>query len=572
MANAYIREPDTHGEVILHTTHGPLQIGLWSKEAPKACRNFVQNCLEGYYNQTIFHRIIKDYIVQGGDPLGTGNTCESIFGEPYPTEIHGRLQFRNRGMIAVANAGKHTKTNGSQFFFSLGSARELNGVHTIFGKVIGNSLYNLVKLSETDVDGKTDRPIEPPIITHVEVPNNPFDDIDIRPDVQQKNLQLAFSGEKQAAVVGQAEKPNRTKIAITKNKATIALGGESSSEDEDADSDGDDRKKTSSKAKGGSKVKVGGSPSSSSSEGEINVDKAARLNAKSSNKRNFKIKSAHELLQNDSRLIDQKAYDDNELEEIERKRQEALLAGGGSPSSSKKDLAGAPGGRKNRPKGLVGNGTAAGLGGDDDDGDDDELNDEDLLQHANGKSKKPLTAEQKAREEARKKKIEELKRGIHEASGAGQEAREKAKAERNELSAQLLQGFTKGIKRKANIVSAVDTLFNFEERLKKKKEEQEKKRMAKKKLEVPRRDKEEGDKHKNKEEEEEDARRKEQDDEDLSSSSSEGGIGFQPKKKKNKPATTTTKDKKLSGDDHADEEDDDDSFALTGGLKFDHGD
>ncbi len=68
----YITEPATKGKVILKTTLGDLDIELWAKECPKATRNFVQLCLEGYYNNTNFHRIIKGFIVQGGDPSGTG--------------------------------------------------------------------------------------------------------------------------------------------------------------------------------------------------------------------------------------------------------------------------------------------------------------------------------------------------------------------------------------------------------------------------------------------------------------------------------------------------------------------
>lgn len=69
--------------MILKTTLGDIEIELWSKETPKACRNFVQLCMEGYYDNTIFHRIIKDFIAQGGDPTGTGQGGESIYGQPF---------------------------------------------------------------------------------------------------------------------------------------------------------------------------------------------------------------------------------------------------------------------------------------------------------------------------------------------------------------------------------------------------------------------------------------------------------------------------------------------------------
>ena len=65
------------------TSAGDIDIELWSKEAPKACRNFVQLCMEGYYDNTIFHRVVRDFIVQGGDPTGTGHGGDSIYGSPF---------------------------------------------------------------------------------------------------------------------------------------------------------------------------------------------------------------------------------------------------------------------------------------------------------------------------------------------------------------------------------------------------------------------------------------------------------------------------------------------------------
>ncbi|CAB4443116.1 unnamed protein product [Rhizophagus irregularis] len=81
MSNIYIQEPHTNGKVILHTTSGDIAIELFSKEAPKACRNFVQLALESYFDNTIFHRVVPGFIIQGGDPTGTGHGGESIYGE-----------------------------------------------------------------------------------------------------------------------------------------------------------------------------------------------------------------------------------------------------------------------------------------------------------------------------------------------------------------------------------------------------------------------------------------------------------------------------------------------------------
>ncbi|KAM8793346.1 LOW QUALITY PROTEIN: spliceosome-associated protein CWC27 homolog [Eudromia elegans] len=130
MNSIYIQEPPTNGKVLLRTMAGDIDIELWSKEAPKACRNFLQLCMEDYYNNTIFHRVVPGFIVQGGDPTGTGSGGDSIYGAPFKDEFHS-LQFNRRGLVAMANAGPHD--NGSQFFFTLSCADELNK-HTIFGK------------------------------------------------------------------------------------------------------------------------------------------------------------------------------------------------------------------------------------------------------------------------------------------------------------------------------------------------------------------------------------------------------------------------------------------------------
>ncbi|XP_022672591.1 peptidyl-prolyl cis-trans isomerase CWC27 homolog isoform X2 [Varroa destructor] len=164
-------------KVILHTTVGPIDIELWSKETPKACRNFVQLCLEGFYDGTIFHRLIKGMCVQGGDPTGTGEGGQSIYGKPFRDEFHSRLRFVRRGLIAMASGGKDD--NGSQFFFTLAATPHLNNKHTIFGKVAGDTLYNMLKLEDVDVDAD-DRPTFPQKIRRAEVIDNPFPDIEPR--------------------------------------------------------------------------------------------------------------------------------------------------------------------------------------------------------------------------------------------------------------------------------------------------------------------------------------------------------------------------------------------------------
>ncbi|XP_074286904.1 peptidyl-prolyl cis-trans isomerase CYP57 [Silene latifolia] len=177
MSAVYVLEPPTKGKVVLNTSYGPIDIELWPKEAPKASRNFVQLCLEGYYDNTIFHRIIKGFLVQGGDPTSTGVGGESIYGGPFSDEFHSRLRFNHRGLVACANAGS-PHSNGSQFFMTLDRCEWLDKKNTIFGKVTGDSIFNLLRIGEEIETDSHDRPLDPaPKITSVEVIWNPFDDM-----------------------------------------------------------------------------------------------------------------------------------------------------------------------------------------------------------------------------------------------------------------------------------------------------------------------------------------------------------------------------------------------------------
>lgn len=130
--------------------------------------------MEGYYNGTIFHRVVRGFIAQGGDPHGDGTGGDSIFGHPFKDEFHTRLRFCRRGLVAMANSGKDD--NASQFFFTLGEAPELQNKHTIFGKVGGDTIYNVLKMQDGEIDAN-ERPAYPYKIIKTEVLLNPFDDI-----------------------------------------------------------------------------------------------------------------------------------------------------------------------------------------------------------------------------------------------------------------------------------------------------------------------------------------------------------------------------------------------------------
>lgn len=175
MATVYMTEPPTRGKVLLHTTAGDIDIELWPREAPRACRNFVQLCLDGYYDGNAFHRIIRGLFVQTGDPSGAGTGGESAYGGYFPDELHTRLKFTHRGQVACANLNV-PDSNTSQFFITLDKAPWLDKKHTIFGKVSGGTIFNVLRLGDVDVDAD-DRPLDPPRVLSAEVLDNPFEDV-----------------------------------------------------------------------------------------------------------------------------------------------------------------------------------------------------------------------------------------------------------------------------------------------------------------------------------------------------------------------------------------------------------
>src|SRR5271163_2379608 len=177
MASSYNVEPPPYGRVLIKTTMGPLDIELFTKETPQTCRSFIQLCLEGYYDNVIFHRIIKDFIIQTGDPTGTGTGGEAATPSGIiKDEFHSRLRYTRRGLVGMANSGEKDD-NGSQFFITLSSTPELERKNTLFGRIAtGDTIFNALRIGELETD-KLDRPVHPPRIVSIEVTENPFTDI-----------------------------------------------------------------------------------------------------------------------------------------------------------------------------------------------------------------------------------------------------------------------------------------------------------------------------------------------------------------------------------------------------------
>lgn len=120
--------------VTVETTQGNFIIQLMPYAAPKACENFITLVKQGYYNDISFHRIIPGFMIQGGDPTGTGRGGQSIWKKPFEDEFFEGLSFNQPGIVAMANAGP--STNGSQFFITVAQTPWLNRKHTIFGIVV----------------------------------------------------------------------------------------------------------------------------------------------------------------------------------------------------------------------------------------------------------------------------------------------------------------------------------------------------------------------------------------------------------------------------------------------------
>ena len=187
MSELYITEPPTSGKVILETNYGNIDIELFTLEAPKTCRNFIQHCLNKYYNGCHFFKIFKNFMIQTGDPTNTGGGGESIYSADFRDEFHSRLKFNHRGVVAMNNKNK-PNSNGSQFFITLEKCEEMNKKFTIFGKVTGPTYFNAVNISNlsADEDGKPimNNKDEIPKIVNTEVVINPFKDLKPTVDIE----------------------------------------------------------------------------------------------------------------------------------------------------------------------------------------------------------------------------------------------------------------------------------------------------------------------------------------------------------------------------------------------------
>ena len=194
MSTVYATEPATSGRVIFNTTRGPIEIQLWCRECPETTRVFLQLCLDGYFDNMIFHRIMPHFLIQTGAlryPESSSTSAAAMNEyrsrihadqglERRPYEVHSRIRFNHRGQVAMALTVSEEEDAEvqPQFFITLDEASNLDGMHVIFGKVEAPTIFNAIKIGETDVDESTHQPTgdlaHAPRVLSVKIVDNPI--------------------------------------------------------------------------------------------------------------------------------------------------------------------------------------------------------------------------------------------------------------------------------------------------------------------------------------------------------------------------------------------------------------
>lgn len=232
MSNVYSLEPPTSGKVILKTNFGNIDIELFTKEAPRACQNFLQHCVNSYYNKNVFFRIIKNFMIQTGDHTNTGKGGASIWDKDFNDEFHSRLRFNHRGIVAMANKNA-PNTNGSQFFITMDKCPWLDKKHTIFGKVVGDTFFNALNISELPTD-KNDYPSTDtlPMIISVDIILNPLEELMIKPKISAKNPEISENRDKIEKTIKDFKKKK-----IIKDRRLISFADEDDNDDDNLNYD-----------------------------------------------------------------------------------------------------------------------------------------------------------------------------------------------------------------------------------------------------------------------------------------------------------------------------------------------
>jgi len=167
MAATQIQSKKKSSEVaVLHTSVGDIHVKLFVKETPKTVENFCTHARDGYYNGNIFHRVIKGFMIQTGDPLGTGTGGKSIWGKEFEDEFHKNLKHDRPYTLSMANAGPNT--NGSQFFITLVPTPWLDNKHTVFGRVV-SGMEIVHSIGDAKTHPKFNKPYDDILLVNVSV-------------------------------------------------------------------------------------------------------------------------------------------------------------------------------------------------------------------------------------------------------------------------------------------------------------------------------------------------------------------------------------------------------------------
>lgn len=160
-------EPDSMLVAVFETNMGNFEIELFANETPKTVTNFVTLAQENFYDSVTFHRVIDGFMVQGGDPTGTGSGGKSIYdGKPFEDEFVPSLRHDSPGILSMANRGPNTNT--SQFFITLVPTPHLNDRHTVFGRVI-SGMDVVYSIGKVETEPPHNKPVEPVVMEKVSI-------------------------------------------------------------------------------------------------------------------------------------------------------------------------------------------------------------------------------------------------------------------------------------------------------------------------------------------------------------------------------------------------------------------
>lgn len=198
------RNPAKKAYLQLLTSKGALNVELHCDIAPRTCENFLALAEMGYYTGTVFHRSIRNFMVQGGDPTGTGKGGTSIYGPTFQDEMDNRLVHDGRFVMGMANSGKNT--NASQFYILYKSARHLDFKHTVFGRVVGG-FETLTAIENVKTDAE-DRPLQAIKITGLSIYQNPYREM-MAEEEQKEAKQREQDEHEQKGIVPESERVGR---------------------------------------------------------------------------------------------------------------------------------------------------------------------------------------------------------------------------------------------------------------------------------------------------------------------------------------------------------------------------